>query len=269
MSGLPIVKMSGAGNDFVVIDARTRSRLGDRFEDWVRSVCRRGVSVGADGVLVVTAVEDGRVRVDFRNPDGSEAFCGNGSRCAARYASARGLAGQEFTLETQVGPVAATVRGRQVTLVLPAPRDLGARMVEVAGIELRGRQIDSGCPHFVVETDDVASAPLEVWGPAARSAPTFGRSGANVDLVSTRPDGAVAIRTWERGVEGETLACGSGTIAAAFVRWLDGGPPDCVFVTASGERIAIAIAGERDAPESVTMTGEARFVFEGSLSEEA
>src|SRR5262245_20647565 len=124
---ISFTKMSGAGNDFLVLDAAAWESVPDDRAAWVRAVCRRGLSVGADGVLVVAPALPGRVRVVFFNPDGVEAFCGNGSRCAARYALLRGMTNDAaMTLATAAGDVPAVVDGATVRLTLPPPRDLGA-----------------------------------------------------------------------------------------------------------------------------------------------
>src|SRR5258706_8435257 len=144
-------KMSGAGNDFIVLDGSDWESLpGDRAA-WVRGVCRRGVSVGSDGVLVVAHEGAGRARVTFFSPDGSEAFCGNGSRCAARYVAARrGADAAALTLATSAGDVPAQVEAGVVRLTLPPPEDRGAIVLETAGETFRGRWVIAGVPHVVV-----------------------------------------------------------------------------------------------------------------------
>jgi diaminopimelate epimerase len=270
MSGrLPFTKMSGAGNDFVVLDRSVWETVpGDRAA-WVRAVCRRGVSVGADGVLVVGPDGTDRVRVLFFNPDGGEAFCGNGSRCAARYAATRGAAPTEMTLATTVGDVPARVQGGVVRLMLPPPRDLGAIVLESAAGTFSGRRVIAGVPHLVIPVAGLASYPLERVGPMLRRHPQLGLSGANVDLVETDARGRVHVRTWERGVENETLSCGTGAVAVAMAARLTGAPETVVVVPRSGLTLAVTIAGESDQPTSASLEGDARFVFEGVLDAEA
>lgn len=267
--GLPIVKMSGSGNDFVVLGPASAAELPADPSEWIRRVCRRRISVGADGVLIVQPAGPDRVRVRFFNPDGTPAFCGNGSRCAARFASLQGLAGPRMTLETQAGDLAAEVEEDRVRLEMPPPRDLGTREVEVPEARLAGRMIDAGVPHFVVEVEAPSDAPLAVWGPAVRRHETFGPAGTNLDLVAYREDGAVEIRTWERGVEGETLACGSGAVAAAGVLGLRGGPRNVRVLPASGVPLEVELRGEADRPAGAVLRGDARVVFEAVLDEEA
>ncbi|MBZ5637452.1 MAG: diaminopimelate epimerase [Acidobacteriia bacterium] len=269
IAGMRIVKMSGAGNDFVVIGAREAEALGDGLASWARRVCRRGLSVGADGVLVVTPSSAGRIRVVFVNPDGVPAFCGNGCRCAARFAVLESLVHETLVLETSVGDVPARILGDRVRLVLPPPRAGRTLELDVSGTIVGGREVLSGVPHFVVPVVDVACAPLEAWGPALRLHPQFGTEGTNVDVMGRRHDG-IAVRTWERGVEGETLACGSGAVAAAHAARLLGWTGDSVRVSPrSGIPLLVELPGPKDAPEAAILEGDARVVFEGTLAHEA
>jgi diaminopimelate epimerase len=270
MSGtLAIWKMTGAGNDFVVLDAAGRGAIRGDFSEWVRRVCRRGLSVGADGVLVVGVLGPDRVRVEFYNPDGGDAFCGNGSRCAARFARERGFAGSSMTLVTAAGEVLARVYGERVRLTLPPPRDLGVLTLELPGRVLSGRRIDAGSPHFVARVDDVAAYPLDVVGPLVRRHDAFGARGTNFDVVATASEGISRLRTWERGVEAETLACGSGAVATAYALLLAGGSASTRLVTAGGAALEVTIEGPPEHPRAATLDGDARFVFAGQLADEA
>jgi diaminopimelate epimerase len=267
-AAIPIVKMSGAGNDFVVLDEAAWNAIpGDRHA-WVRGVSRRGLSVGADGVLVVGPVAQGRVGVRFFNPDGGEAFCGNGSRCAARFAFARGMASTSMILATAAGDVPAEVDGASVRLTLEPPRDLGRRTLEAAGRDFDARLVLAGVPHLVIDVGDVSSFPLAEVGPALRRHPSLGPDGANVDVVAPAAGGRVFVRTWERGVENETLACGTGAVAVAFAARLDGAAETVVVIPRSGVPLVVTIPGDPLRPALARLDGDARFVFEGSLSPE-
>ncbi len=255
-----VAKLSGAGNDFVALRADARANMGDRFEEWVRKVCRRGLSVGADGVLVVDRTPAG-ARVEFFNPDGSAAFCGNGTRCAARWAHHLGTP-SPMKLDTSVGLVTASVEGSMVTLQLPIRPQAERRSVRVPdGQTWEGWDVDAGVPHFVLFVEDVIRAPLEEWGPLLRRHPDFGESGRNIDLLSKTTDGW-ALRTWERGVEAETLACGSGAMAAAAALELRGIPGDYILLPAGGIPLTVAF------PETggTVLTGEARLLWSGPLA---
>ena len=262
-------KMSGAGNDFLVLDDEAGRSLGDRFVPWVRAVCRRGISVGADGVLVVSPEGEDRVRVDFRNPDGSVAFCGNGTRCAARFAARRGWIRSKGTCVTAVGDVPVEVKGDRVSLRLPPPSDRGVLRVETPLGPFEGRWVVAGVPHFVVRSDDISSCPLAAIGPVLRAHPAFGEGGTNVDIVTWDGAGTVRIRTWERGVEGETLACGSGAVAAAAaLRW-SGAPESLDIVPRSGIPLRVAMPDPSGSPPHVDLEGDARVVMEGTVGPEA
>jgi diaminopimelate epimerase len=265
--GIPIAKMSGAGNDFVLVE-RGGGPFPDDLADWARRVCRRGQSVGADGVVVVERVGTDRLRVEFRNPDGTAAFCGNGTRCAARFARLRGWTGPEATLETAAGVVRAKVDGDRVRIALPPPRDEGAWVADVSGERIAGRIVWAGTPHLVIAVRDVATAPLERWGPPLRRHDRFAPDGTNVDLVEQSGD-TLRVRTWEKGVEGETLCCGSGAIAAAMAVRIDGGPERVHVVPRSGARLEVLLPGPPGRPTEAVLTGDARMVFEGTLHGEA
>lgn len=264
-----IAKMSGAGNDFVVLGPDEAAELGHGLEGWVRRVCRRRLSVGADGVLVVEPSGPDRVRVRFLNPDGAEAFCGNGSRCAARYAALRGWAGgSSIVLETVAGDVEARIATASVRLALRAPRDLGTVVLDLGDVEIEGRWIEAGVPHFVVFVEDVARAPLDQWGPVIRRHPRFGDDGTNADVASLEGR-EIAVRTWERGVEAETLSCGSGAVAAAHAARHRGAPEAVRVVPASGIPLSVELPGPPGSPVSAMLEGDARLIFEGTLRDEA
>jgi diaminopimelate epimerase len=264
--GPRLIKMSGAGNDFIVVGPEELSAIEGDITAWIRRVCRRRLSVGADGVLLVAPSGGERVTVRFHNPDGSAAFCGNGSRCAARYAHMQGFAGSRMILETAVGDVPAEILDNGVRLELPAPVDRGELELELPGEALKGRYILAGAPHFVSWTDDLTSTALERLGPPVRRHPEFGAAGVNLDLIAARPDGSIAIRTWERGVEGETLSCGSGAVAAALAHRLAGGGESARIMPAAGRPLMVTLPGDR---KIALLEGDARLIYEGELSPEA
>lgn len=259
---LRIVKMSGAGNDFIVVDARS---VAGSDSAWIPRVCRRRMSVGADGVLLVEPVAADRIRVRYHNADGSEAFCGNGSRCAARYAHREGLAGRTMILETAIGEVPAEMTADGVLLTLPWPEDRGSHRVEVGERVYEGRHVIAGVPHFVIETDDLEQADLPRMGAAIRHDRSFGEDGTNVNLMQRDEVGRVRLRTYERGVEGETLACGSGAVAAAYV--VRAGAPGGGPIEVLPASRAVLRVGFIDG--TVRFEGDARIVFDGHLHEEA
>jgi len=261
--------MSGAGNDFIVVEAERFPGLPADLESWTRRICRRGLSAGADGVLVVERQETGTIGVRFINPDGSEAFCANGSRCAARFAHLRGMADRSMILETSAGTVPAEVVGNEVRLTLPLPVDRGRVALEISGERHEGWWIVAGSPHFVEFVDDPAAVPLERWGPLIRRHPDFGPDGVNVNLAAGDGKDGLILRTWERGVEDESLACGSGAVASAFAARLAGAGDSIRVLPRSGIPLFVGFRETGDDPGQAVLVGDARVILEAELSEEA
>jgi len=273
---LSFTKMSGAGNDFLVFGARVER--GPAESEAIRRLCRRGTGVGADGVLFVFAERPGdassRIVADYVNADGSEGrFCGNGTRCAARFAVLRGLAGPSLVVATGWGAVGATVRGDgSVALALPEPVGIGRAVpaLDTAGgtLERDAFALVVGVPHVVlyVKADvDLDALDLSILGPLNRRHSAL-REGANANFVRVLSPSRLAVRTWERGVEAETLACGSGVVASAVVTsFLKGSPPPVSVVTRSGETLEVSFERDGELAREVTLTGDARVVFEGIL----
>ena len=282
IGGLPRTfwKMSGAGNDFLVFEGS--ATVGPREAETVRRLCRRGTGVGADGVLFVSPREAAgsrrEVRVDYLNADGGAArFCANGTRCASRFAVLRGLADAELVAHTGWGAISATVRpDGTVTLRLPEPVALGGSVgtfdPEGHVLEPRAASLTVGVPHLVVfcasglevETLDVATL-----GPPLRRHPEL-PEGANVSFVSVRGGSRLSVRSFERGVEAETLSCGSGVVASAVVAGAERGQlPPVSVATRSGSALVVDFRLEGSLAHDVTLTGDARVVFHGELTEEA
>lgn len=278
VGGLPrrFTKMAGAGNDFLVFQGPVS--VGAREAETIRRLCRRGTGVGADGVLFVHRDPEGRVVADYYNADGGRArFCANGTRCTARFARLTKLAGDEQTVVTGWGALGASVRpDGNVTLRLPVPVALGERVATFDGtgnlLEPQGTALEVGVPHLIVftaegvevETLDVASL-----GPPLRRHPAL-PEGANVTFVSVRDASRLSARSYERGVEAETLSCGSGVVAAAIVAGARlGAPPPVSVATRSGAALVVDFRLDGSLAHDVTLTGDARVIFEGILSEEA
>lgn len=270
---VPFVKMHGAGNDFVVIDRRDASLLLlepgalARFVQWV---CDRRQGVGADGVLFLDRGENGLdFRMRYYNRDGGEAdLCGNGGRCLAAFAARRGLGKDgRVVFESPAGRHEANVRGDRVDLVLGdvAPPILGQSFA-TGGKPVTAARVTVGVPHLVVVVDDVDAVDLARFAPGLRGHPSLGPEGANVDVVQPMSDHDARIRTFERGVEGETLACGTGAAASAIalVAQRRMTPPVTLHVR-SGDALVVAFEATDQGYHSVTLSGPVHVSFEGTF----
>lgn len=260
-------KMNGAGNDFVMLDNRDGCHVLSQGQ--IAALCDRHRGVGADGLL---AVEPAEGTADFRmryyNADGGEAeMCGNGARCFARFANMlSGWGLERVSFETPAGVIGATFHGEQVRLAMSDPHSLRMGLVlDVAGRALEVHFVNTGVPHAVVVVDDLESVPVVEWGAALRYHREFQPKGTNANFLKVTPDG-IAIRTYERGVEGETLACGTGMVACALVHHLLNGAASPVKVKVKGgDTLEIGLERDGDAFKNVTLTGPADIVFEGEI----
>lgn len=271
VNGLVFHKMSGSGNDFVLLDGRHTPPEGWTPER-IRAVCDRRTGVGADGMVILTPTADQGIRLDYWNRDGSVgALCGNASLCATRLAVHLELApATAVTLLTGAGPVEGRAIGgghtaeiRVPSFALPKPVDLPLEPGELA---MAFTVV--GVPHLVVQVGDAATVDVARRGAELRAHPEFGAPGANVNFVSppAAGDSAWLIRTFERGVEAETLACGTGTVAAAFALVADGRvtlPGE--FVTQLGQRLAVSGRVAAGEATDVWLLGEGRLVYTGIL----
>lgn len=264
-------KMSAAGNDFILFDNRSGGLAAEGLDGLVRRLCARSTSVGADGVVLLERSQRADVRVRFFNPDGGVTFCGNGGRCAARLAYLNGMAPARMVLESDRGFHRAEVRDADVCFEMPDPCGYDAGVeIEAAGRRWSGVVVDTGVPHFVIRLSDPLEGFIDVPGRAIRSHPRFGPAGVNVDFIHTTSAGAHTVRTFERGVEAETLACATGCVAAALALVADGRARSPVSLTTrSGAVLVIRFEGEPGRASGVRVEGEARLVYVGHLAEEA
>ncbi|HTR02045.1 MAG TPA: diaminopimelate epimerase [Thermoanaerobaculia bacterium] len=265
------LKMAGGGNDFLVFEGDGRS-LGEEDQKRLALVCRRGLSVGADGALFLSKGEKNRVRVDYYNADGGPAtFCANGTRCAARYAVRQGLSESSPTLETGWGAIETRVDGESVTLSLPAvPAPQDPVPISGRGLPPTAIPMKVGVPHLVVFVrGDLGLLAIDRFGPPLRRHPAL-PEGANVNFVRAAGENRIAVRSWERGVEGETLSCGSGVVAAAIAASRQGmaaSPVTCG--TRSGVDLVVEFRDEGEVIVGVRLTGDAREIYRGELQPEA
>ena len=266
---LPFTKMHGAGNDFVVIDHRTPF-LPDDADALFARLCDRRRGIGADGVLLLEASSEHDFAMRYHNSDGGRAtFCGNGARCLARFALSRGLgSGGRVRFATDAGPKSAEPRPGGLIALHFGPVAAGRSItLEAAGRAFTGRHVVAGVPHLVLPVEGLGAIPFAAWSPVLRAHPALGPEGANVDYVERLADGRVAMRTWERGVEGETLACGSGAIASALWAMVEAGlAPPVTIRTAGGDDLVIEAEALADGHD-VTLVGPAVKVFDGEWQE--
>jgi diaminopimelate epimerase len=270
--GIRFTKLSGSGNDFIFIDNRDGRHDADAMIDFVRNVCRRGIAVGADGVMFIEPSERADFKWRFFNADGSEAeMCGNGGRCAVRFARHLGIESDPVSFETIAGVIDGTIEGSVVKL----------RMTEAFGFEagvevdLNGRRatvdrLNTGVPHAVEFVDDIEAADVAGEGRLIRYHEAFAPAGVNANFCQVSGPHSLILRTYERGVEDETLACGTGAVAAAILAAARGlvEPPVEVRVR-SGEILTIFFTGRGREAADIYMQGETRLVYEGEMTVEA
>ena len=260
-------KMNGAGNDFVLIDNRDGAH---KFSpQQIAFLCDRHRGVGADGVLLVENSPD---LVDFRmryfNSDGGEAeMCGNGARCFARFLDRIAGPFSEVRFETMAGVIQAAFEGKLVRLAMSRPRYMALRRtLDIGGSKLLSHSINTGVPHVVAFVEDLESAPVQQWGAQIRYHEAFQPEGTNANFVKELAPGRIAIRTYERGVEAETLACGTGVTASGLIyaELSDAKPPVHVLVR-GGDWLEVGFQKAGNNFKEVTLKGPADFAFEGSI----
>jgi diaminopimelate epimerase len=268
-------KMSGTGNDFVIIDNRTAGIPRAEQPDFARRICRRMFSVGADGLIFIEESTKADFGWNFYNADGSVAeMCGNGSRCAARFAYRHKIvAGKKMTIETLAGIVEAEIGADDdvVRVKMTQPFDFRLDISLELGEEERAvAYVNTGVPHAVifVQEDDV---PVKTWGRKVRFHELFEPKGANANFVKLLPGGKLKVRTYERGVEGETMACGTGAVAAALLASILKGIDSPVEVVTSGGDVLTIIFDLHDGPvaENIFLQGPTRLICTGNLTAEA
>ena len=263
---LRFAKMCGCGNDFIVIDNRDDIVPEPRAEFSARH-CARHMDVGADGVLLIEPSSSVDFRMRIFNADGSEAeMCGNGARCAAMFAFERGIAPQNMRIETLAGIVAAEVAGDEVTVAVGAvPLPDPEMTIEACGEALRVHFIEVGVPHTIVFSEDADSEDVAGVGRAVRHHESFQPRGTNADFVQVTGPDEIRLRTYERGVEAETLACGTGAIAAAVVSHVRRDVNRPVSVRVNGGLLIVSFDVDEAQARDVRLCGDAVTIYEGTL----
>ena len=263
-------KMTGGGNDFILIDNREGKIDVAALRPSIPLICRRKLSVGADGLIVLENSDKAHFRWHFFNTDGSEAeMCGNGGRCAARLAHLLGMAPANLSFETAAGIIRARVKGTVVKLTLPPPTDIRLGIaLSIDDEEISVDFINTGVPHTVLFAPDLKEVDVVELGRQIRHHQAFQPAGTNVDFVHVE-NSTVEIRTYERGVEDETLACGTGAVAAAIIAGVRGlATSPTTVIPRSGEPLTIYHTGGRKI-EEVFLEGEVKMIYRGWLEEEA
>lgn len=271
---IPFEKMNGTGNDFVIIDNRSLGIPIAEQSDLARKICRRMFSIGADGLIFIEESTIAEFAWNFYNADGSVAeMCGNGSRCVARFAYRHGIVGKKMKFATLAGIIEAEIGEDEavVRVRMTAPHDFRLGLSLSVGDQKRAvGYVDTGVPHAVifVDNDDV---PVNTWGPVVRFHQLFEPKGANANFVRILPDGRLKVRTYERGVEAETMACGTGCVASALFAAVQKGMESPIEVITSGGEILTIHFDLFDGPmaDNVFLEGPTRLVCTGNLTAEA
>ena len=269
---IPFMKMSGSGNDFILIDHRIPFLGQAEMKEFARKVCQRRVSVGADGLILIERSEKADFKWRFFNADGSEAeMCGNGGRCAARFAHLKGIAGPSLSFETLAGIISAQVNGKRVKLQMTKPHGLKLdERISVAGAEEIFSSINTGVPHAVIFLKDLEDRDVVQMGRAIRCHSQFVPAGTNVNFVRLESPSHLSVRTYERGVEDETLACGTGVVASALVAAFKGLVTSPVSVrTRGGEILTVHFEIEGKEVKQIFFEGDVHIIYEAEMWEEA
>ena len=264
----PFWKMHGAGNDFILIDDREQ-KFPDQDHDLIHRLATPKYGIGSEGVILIQPSESADFRMRFYNPDGSEVeMCGNGARCVARLAHEIGAAPDSMKFDTVAGVISAEIQEEdQVCLTMTPPKDLqlNAELL-LQGQPLAYHFVNSGVPHVVIEMPDLANQDIHSLGAAIRYHEAFQPKGTNVNFIEITGPDSLMIRTYERGVEAETLACGTGIAAGGLIAGSLGKASTPVKVTcAAGDILEVNYTATADALENVTLTGPAMHVFKGEI----
>ena len=264
---LRFTKMNGAGNDFVLIDNRAGDVHLDRSQ--IANLCDRHRGIGADGILLLEkAANHADFRMRYFNADGGEAeMCGNGARCFARFANKVAGAQKKISFETPAGVISAELMDDFVALQMTEPADLRLDIKVLAANENKFVHfINSGVPHVVIPVPRIDGVDVRREGSAVRYHKMFSPRGANVNFIEKRGPKRIAVRTYERGVEDETLACGTGIVASALIFAATENTNGPITVIArGGDELQVGFEKSDKQFRSVTLTGPAEFVFEGTV----
>lgn len=265
-------KMTGSGNDFILVNLFAQSLPVKDLSSLAKKICHRSLSLGADGAIFIEKSDKADFRWKFYNSDGSEAeMCGNGARCAARFAYMNRIAGDKMSFETIAGIISAEVLGDEVKVGLTTPKDMRRNISIDTGEErINADFVNTGVPHTVIFVENIEKCNVEKIGRHIRFHDEFKPAGTNVNFVEAVGDDYIKVRTYERGVEAETLACGTGAVASAvlnFCRYKEISP--VTVMARSGEELKVYIDKNDTGIGSVFLQGGTRFICNGFLDREA
>ncbi len=265
-------KMSGSGNDFIIIDNRDLSLNIGNLSEFAGKVCQRKFSVGADGLVIIEPSDNADFKWQFYNSDGSVAeMCGNAARCVARFAHIKGISAEKMSWETIAGIISAEVKGDVAKIKLMDPSAVETEIkIDADGQKFTLDSINTGVPHAVVFVDDLDNCDVYTIGRKIRYHEKFAPRGTNADFTAVINRHKIKVRTYERGVEDETLACGTGIVAAALTaaqRGLVDSPTD--VLVKSGETLRIYFENKKGLWQEIFLEGKVKIVYQGLLFEEA
>ena len=259
--------MHGAGNDFILVDDRNETfPVSDN--KWIEKICARKTGVGSEGLILIQPSKKADFRMRFFNPDGGEVdMCGNGARCSAKLALEIGAAGKKMTIETAAGILPAEALDDSIRVQMPEPA--GWKMNNSLKVDTENilyHFVNTGVPHAVVEVENINKCNVLKLGSGIRYHEAFQPAGTNADFITATGSHSLRVRTYERGVEAETLACGTGIVAAALVAARLGRVKPPVEITAmSGDVLTVNFKYIGEDVENVTLLGPAEHVFQGTM----
>lgn len=263
----PFAKYVGCGNDFILLD----NRLGDFPKDCptiFSKLCHRQFGIGADGIIMLETSSQADCRMRIFNSDNSEAeMCGNGLRCFVKWIETLGYKKSHYLIETLYQPLLASIEDSLIQIEMGVPKETIWRIpLEFLGQSKEVHFLNTGVPHAILFVPDVESVPISAWGPAVRNHAQWDKQGANVNFVQCLSRQKLKIRTYERGVEGETLACGTGAVASALAAHYCFNANGPIYVeTRSKEILEIDFSKDAGQLTSVRMKGPAQHVYDGEF----
>lgn len=270
MSKIEFTKMAAAGNDFIVVDNRAKEaeKTAGGLSNFAKTACARKISIGADGLLAIENSRKADIAMRIFNPDGSEAeMCGNGSRCAAFYAARRGITKNKLSIETKAGLLKAEVRKDSARIEMMTPKKFKSRFsIDVYDETFEVDFIDTGVPHVVYFVNDLENFDVKRYGKEIRYHKEFAKKGTNANFAKVMGAHDIAVRTYERGVEDETYACGTGAVACAIVAAeLHSIRPPVRVKTRGGDILTIHFRKHEGKYRDVFLEGDVKIVYEGVM----